>query len=460
MSDALYTDLYQLTMAQAYWQSGKTAPATFSLYFRSLPPGRGYFVFAGLQDALDYLEGFGFSDDDIAFLRSTERFDADFLDYLAHLCFTGGARAMPEGTIFFPNEPVIEVSGPVIEAQLAETYLLNQVNLQTVLATKASRVVHAAAGRAVVDFGARRTQGTDAGNKLARACYMVGFAGTSNVQAGARYGIPNVGTTAHSFVTVFETEADSFRAYGESFPDTSTFLVDTYDTVEGVRNAIRVAKEMRAQGHELRSIRLDSGDLLELSVKARAMLDEAGLQGVQVFASGGLDELEIEALLGAGAAIAGFGVGTRVGVSADAPWADCVYKLVEYDGRPVAKLSSKKETLPGPKQVYRFVEFSDQLGSRYQRDVVASSGEEPPGRAEPLLSDVMRDGRRTTSAPSLEELRRRFETEFARVPHDLKALRAPRQYEVSISDELERLRSEVESRIKERVTLRQDTTRP
>ena len=459
MSDALYADLYQLTMAQAYWQSGKTAPATFSLYFRSLPPGRGYFVFAGLQDILDYLEGFGFSDEDIAYLRSTETFDGGFLDYLAGLRFTGSVRAMAEGAIFFPDEPVIEVSGPVIEAQLAETFLVNQANLQTLLATKASRVVHAAASRAVVDFAARRTQGTDAGNKLARACYMVGFAGTSNVRAGARYGIPNFGTTAHSFVTVFEDEADSFRAYGKSFPNSSTFLVDTYDTVEGVRNAIRVAKEMRARDHELKSIRLDSGELLELSIKARAMLDEAGFRGVQVFASGGLDEFEIETLLHAGAAIDGFGVGTKVGVSADAPWADCIYKLVEYDGRPVAKLSSKKETLPGPKQVYRFFDSFEQRGGRYRRDVIATSAEEQPALAEPLLSDVMQGGRRTTSTPSLGELRRWFGIEFARLPAELKALRSPPRYETSTSHELERLRSEVESRILKRTALPRDTTR-
>ena len=267
---------------------------------------------------------------------------------------------MKEGSIFFAGEPVMEVTAPIIEAQIVETCLLNQVNLQTILATKASRVVHAARGRTVVDFAARRTQGAEASNKLARAAYMVGFAGTSNVLAGKMYGIPVFGTMAHSFIEAFESEEQALRAYARSFPDDSTFLVDTYDTPSGVEKAAAVAAAMAEQGHSLQAVRLDSGDLLELAARSREILDRAGLPRVRIFASGGLDEHEVDRLLREGAPIDGFGVGTKVGVSQDAPWSDCTYKLVEYDGRPTLKLSTDKATLPGPKQVYRFV---DQQGS-------------------------------------------------------------------------------------------------
>ena len=368
---ALFTDLYELTMAQAYWQSAVTARATFSLFFRNYPPHRAYFVLAGLEDALEYLERLRFTGEEIEHLRSAKQFDHAFLDYLGRLRFTGSLRAMAEGSLFFVNEPVLEVTAPVIEAQIVETLLLNQVSFQSLLATKASRVVQAARGRTVVDFAARRAHGTDAALKMARVSYMAGFAGTSSVLAGQRYGIPTFGTMAHSFVTTFPHETDAFRAYARSFPDASTFLVDTYDTLEGVRNAIQVAQEMGRQGHRLRSIRLDSGDLLDLSRKSRALLDEAGLREVEIFASGGLDELELEALLAAGAPIDGFGVGTKAGVSADAPWVDSVYKLVEYDGQPVLKLSPDKGTLPDAKQVYRH--YGPQ--GEYLRDVISLADE-------------------------------------------------------------------------------------
>ena len=354
---------------------------------------------------------------------------------------------MPEGTIFFANEPVLEVTGPVIEAQIAETYLLNQINLQSVLATKASRVVHAAQGRTVVDFGARRTHGIDAANKLARVSYMVGFAGTSNVLAGKLYGIPTLGTMAHSFVESFDREEDSFRAYADSFPDSTTLLVDTYDTLEGVSKAAAVAKEMRERGHALRAVRLDSGDLLDLSKKSRALLDEAGLGDVQVFASGELDEFEIDALISAGAPIDGFGMGTKVGVSADAPWTDCAYKLVEYDGTPRLKLSAKKQTHPGRKQVHR----SRDGDGAYLRDTIALAEEGEPERgAEPQLRQVMTKGSRVEPPHPLERLRERFAEEFSRLPDRYKALRSPALYTVSTSEKLERLRGEVSRQVSER----------
>ena len=431
----LFTDLYELTMAQAYWQAGATADARFSMFARRLPSDRGYMVFAGLEDMLDALDNLRFSADDINYLRSLAQFDAEFLDYLRGLRFTGSARAMPEATPFFADEPVLEVRAPVIEAQIVETLLLNQFNLQTMLAGKAARVVTAADGRAAVDFAARRAQGLDAAVKFARSAYIVGFAGTSNVQAGKRHDIPLFGTMAHSFITAFESELDAFNAYAAAFPNSSTFLVDTYDTIAGVQNAIRAAKRMRESGCELRAVRLDSGDLLDLSRKARAMLDAAGLPNVQVFVSGGLDEYEIERLAASGAAIDGFGVGTMVGVSADYPWLDCVYKMTEYDGRPVLKLSEGKQTLPGGKQVFRIIDDD----GMYAGDVIACDNEPAPPGATPLLREVMRDGVRMTDAPTLTELRSRFAREFDRLPSAHKRLRSPSAYSVSVSDRLSAL---------------------
>ena len=446
-SKALFADLYQLTMAQAYWQSGKTDTVTFSLFFRDYPPDRGYLVFAGLADVIDFLEDLRFEGDDIEHLRSLGLFDREFLEFLTGLRFTGSVRAMAEGAIFFKNEPVIEVTAPVIEAQVLETFLVNQVHLQTILATKAARTVHAARGRPVVDFAARRTHGTEAADKLAVSSYMVGFAGTSNIAAGARHGIPTFGTMAHSFVTAFEEETDAFRAYARSFPDSSTFLVDTYDTLEGTRKAIVVAREMERRGHRLRAIRLDSGDLLDLAHGARSLLDQAGLKEVQVFATGGLDELQIEALLEAGAPIDGFGVGTKLGVSADAPWADCVYKLVDFGGRPVLKLSTDKATLPGGKQVYR---LRDE-GGDYVRDLIALASEGPPSPGhEPLLGDIVRGGRRVQSLPPLEGRRERFARELPCLPDRHKAPSSPSAYDVGISDRLSSLRSTLTHEVRER----------
>jgi nicotinate phosphoribosyltransferase len=441
----LFTDLYELTMAQAYWQSGQTASATFCLFFRKYPPDRRYFVFGGLADVLDYLEGFRLLPRDLDYLRSLGRFDRDFLEYLRQLRFTGSVRAMPEGTIFFINEPVVEVTGPVVEAQLVETFLVNQVNLQTILATKASRVVHAARGRQIVDFAARRTHGVEAANKLARVSYLVGFDSTSNTLAGALYGIPVSGTMAHSYVTSFESEIESFRHFARSFPDTSTFLVDTYDTLEGTKKAVAVAREMRKQGHRLQAIRLDSGDMLDLSRKARALLDEAGLPEVKIFASGGLDEFKVDELLRASAPIDAFGVGTKVGVSADAPWTDCAYKLVEYAGQPVLKLSAKKQTLPGPKQVFRYHD----LGGTYLRDRIAQA-EEQLADGEPLVGEVMKGRKRAAPNPTLAELRSRFRREFACLPERHKALRSAEVYDVRISEQLEQLRQRVVRETKER----------
>ncbi len=424
-SNALFADLYELTMAQAYWQHGHCGEATFGMFFRELPPDRGYLVFAGLEDVLGYLEELRFEPEDIEYLRSTRLFDGAFLDWLFELRFTGTVRAFAEGDLIFAGEPVVEVTGPIIEAQLAETFLMNQINLQTTLATKAARVMHAAQSRPVVEFAARRTHGTDAATKLARVSYMVGFAGTSNVQAAAIYGMPPAGTMAHSFITSYASERDAFADYADSFPYTTTLLVDTYDTVRGAARAVEVAKEMASRGHRLRAIRLDSGDLLELSLACRDLLDRAGLDYVTIFASGGLDEYDVEDLVRAGAPIGGFGVGTKLGVSADAPWTDCAYKLVDYEGTPVLKLSTGRAMLAGRKQVWR---RSDGSGL-FLEDAIATMTEDPqPPGARAMLQEVMRDGKRTTASPTLAELRERFVGEWARLPDAQKALRSPEPY--------------------------------
>lgn len=427
-------------MAQAYWQAGKTASGTFSLSIRTYPPGRGYFVLSGINDVLAHLETLRFSRDDLDYLRSLNLFDGAFLDYLAKLRFTGTVRAMSEGSIFFANEPVLEVEAPVIEGQILETFALNRINFQSVLATKASRIVHAAHGRLIVDFGARRAHGIDAADYLARASYLVGFAGSSNLRACARFGIPAFGTMAHSFVTTFEDEREAFMAYARSFPDTSTFLVDTYETTEGLRNAVQVVLRMKQEGHSLVAVRLDSGDIGAQSIEARRLLDDSGLDDVQVFASGGLDELEIEKLLREGARIDGFGVGTKVGVSADAPWTDCTYKLVEYAGRPLMKFSVGKESLAGPKQVFR----SYGPDGSYEHDTISLSTESPAQeRVRPLLNVLMRSGKLTSSPPTLADSRQHFVREFARLPDRYKTLRLPETYRIEVSDELRDLQDRI-----------------
>ena len=435
---AIFTALYELTMSQAWWQSGNARnTATFSLFIRRFPPNRSYFVLAGVHDILNYLTDFRFTDADIGYLRSLGRFDDGFLEFLANLRFTGSVRAMREGEIFFADEPVMEISGPIIECQILENYVINRVSLQTMLATKAARVMHAARGRPVTYYGSRRAPGIDAAGQMARVGSLTGFAGTGNVLAAAQHGITPMGTMAHSFVGSFPTELDAFRAFARSFPDASTFLIDTYDPIEGARNAITVALEMKETGHRLGAVRLDSGDLLNLSRRIRAMLDGAGLEDVDIVASGELDEFVIDSLLRDGAPIAGFGVGTRIGSSADAPWTDSVYKLVEYAGEPVLKLSVGKETLPGRKQIYR---YEDDAGG-YARDVIAMADAPPPDAAASLLEDVMQEGRALRPHPTLDESRNLFQRGFAALPEDVKALTGAAAYPVEISPELAALQT-------------------
>ncbi|HXF37573.1 MAG TPA: nicotinate phosphoribosyltransferase [Actinomycetota bacterium] len=413
MAGGLLTDLYELNMAASYLRRGMVEPATFSLFVRDLPPSRGFLVAAGLEPCLAFLEGFGFEEDDLRYLSETLGYDDATIEAFRDLRFDGEVWAVPEGRVVFANEPLLEVTAPIPVAQLVETYLLNQVTFQTTIASKAARCRLAARGADLVDFAFRRTQGVAAAMAVARTTAIVGFAATSNVEAARRYGLRATGTMAHSFVEAFPTEEDAFRAFARDFPDRVTFLVDTYDTLNGVRTAIRVIRELGLS--DRLGIRLDSGDLLSLSRAARELLDEAGLSSVRILASGGLDEEEIEALTRAGAPIDGYGVGTRMGVSADVPYLDSVYKLVEYAGRPVVKLSTAKVTLPGRKQVHRGPEG----------DTVALREEDPPPGAEPLLVPVMRDGRRLGPPATLAESRARFEADLERLPEEARRIRDP-----------------------------------
>jgi nicotinate phosphoribosyltransferase len=412
VTSSLFFDLYELTMARAYVQSSMLDRAVFELSFRHLPPARRYVVAAGLDDALSFLQALRFDAEDLEYLRTLGMFDHGFLDVLASLRFTGDVWAVPEGTVVFPNEPMVQVVAPIAEAQLVETYLINQVHYQSLIASKAARIVEAAAGRPVVDFGSRRAHGTDAALKAARASYLAGFSGTSNVAAAQRYGLPAVGTMAHSFVQAHGDELSAFEDFSRRYPQT-TLLVDTYNTLAGVDAVIELARRLRSS-FTARAIRLDSGDLAELARAARRRLDAAGLTDVEIFASSGLDEIAIADLVRRNAPIDGFGVGTRLVVSEDAPALDMVYKLVEYAGQPRAKLSPGKVVAPGRKQVFRRCCDGAWLG-----DVVAPFAEVHDG--EQLLRKVMANGRRLEESGrgALEAARSRFAHARKQMPASL-----------------------------------------
>ncbi len=442
---ALLTDLYQLTMAACYFDQGMNEEATFSLFIRKYPPNRAYFVAAGLAEALEYLATLHFSEEDLGFLESTGLFRPRFLDYLKTLRFTGEVYALPEGSIFFKDEPLLEVSAPIIEAQLVETFVINAVNLQTLIASKAARSVQAAQGRPLIDFSLRRTQGSDAGLKVARASYLVGFMGTSNVLAGKLYGIPVFGTMAHSYVTSFHEEIEAFRVFAKNFPQITTLLIDTYDNLVGARKAAQVGKEMEARGERLRAVRLDSGDMAALSKEVRRILDEEGLDYVRILASGGFDEYKITEVLAAGGLIDIFAVGTKMGVAADAPYFDIAYKLVKYADHPVMKLSPGKVTLVDKKQIWRT--FDDQ--GRMQGDTI-SLREETLADGVPLLQQVMRNGVPLAPRPTLQESREYFQRQFALLPEAYKALEDPPLYPVSLSRGLTERESQVEEELHHR----------
>jgi nicotinate phosphoribosyltransferase len=441
---ALLTDLYELTMAATFFREGVTGEATFSVFVRRLPPGRGFLVAAGLEDVLEYIRSFRFGPRALDYLRSLGRFELGFLEYLDGLRFTGGVRAVPEGTIVFGDEPLLEITGPLVEAQILETAVLNLLHVGTVLCSKAARSVLAARGRSLAEFGLRRSHGIDAGMKAARASIMAGFDSTSNVLAGRTYSIPLSGTMAHSFVMAFPTELDAFRAYARAFPDSAVLLLDTYDTIAAAHLAVTVARELADRGHRLAGVRLDSGDLRALSREVRRILDAGGCEYVQIIVSGGLDERDIDALLRGGAPIDAFGIGTRLNVSADAPSLDLVYKLVELDGRDVLKLSPGKVTWVGAKQVVRRLDAD----GRFAGDTLALADEPLPPGARPLLEPVMLRGELLRPHPPLGELRARCAAELAGLPDGVRRLDGPDEFAVTPSAELLRRQKAAKSRWK------------
>jgi len=436
----LFTDLYELTMLQAYLVERMTDTAVFTLFVRRLPEHRNFLLASGLESVLTYLDRLQFTDDDLAYLRSLKIFSDDFMTWVRGFRFTGDVYAVPEGTPVFANEPILEIVAPIAQGQLVETFVMNQIHVQTVLASKAARVGAAARGRKVVDFGARRTHGIDAALKAARAFYIAGIDATSNVMAGKLYGIPVAGTMAHSYVQAHVDERNAFRAFARTFPGT-ILLVDTYDTLEGVRRVIELVKGAPDE-FKVSAVRLDSGDLGALARETRDMLDAAGLQQIGIFASSGLDEREIAALLDAGAPIDGFGVGTGMGVSDDAPALDIAYKLAEYGGEGRTKLSHNKPILPGRKQVFRQEKDGKAVG-----DVIGRAGEQLEGR--PLLRPVTRSGHLTSDAmEDLQSIRRRAAEELAKLPAHVIALEsADPPYPVTVSAALQQHHHDVRNAV-------------
>ncbi|WP_236244663.1 nicotinate phosphoribosyltransferase [Streptomyces sp. CC210A] len=438
MSDVTTTDLYEVTMALSYVREGMDRPATFSLFVRGLPPGRGFLVSAGLEPALDYLSGFRVTRADVRRFAAALDRDPEALEPLLGLAFEGEVRGVPEGRVVHAGEPLLEVTAPLPEAQLVETYLLSLVSHQTAVASKAARCVLAAGGHPVVDFSLRRTHGPQAGFQAARTAGLVGFAGTSNVAAATRLGLPASGTMAHSYVEAFPDEEAAFRAFARAHPGPVTFLVDTYDTERGVAVAARVLRDLhRGAGC---GVRLDSGDLDALSRRTRELLDAAGLPEVRIVVSGGLDEYGVDALVRAGAPVDVYAVGTKVGTSADAPYLDSAYKLVEYDGRPVMKLSSAKVTAPGRKQVFR---------TPGGPDVLALRDEPRPDGAEPLLRTVMRGGRRLGPPDDLASAHARFVRDVTALPAAARRMRDPEPPVPQVSPRLAALTEGVRERLVE-----------
>jgi nicotinate phosphoribosyltransferase len=428
MESALFTDLYELSMAQAYVAEGVEGMAEFEVFFRDLGPRRGYLLASGIEAVLGWLATCRLTSREIAYLDSLGQFTPEFLEWLSAAEFAGDIHAVPEGTAIFPNEPFLRLRAPLPVAQLLETRVLNAIHYASLVTTKAARIVDAAAGRGVVDFGARRAHGIDAAFTAARATWIAGGGGTSNMVAGHRLGIPVVGTMAHSFVQSYPDELTAFRAFTAQYPET-TLLVDTYDTAEGVRNVIRLADE-KGLDFRVRAIRLDSGDIDALSRRARSMLDDAGLANIRILVSGGLDEHRIADLVAREAPIDGFGVGTDLAVSADVPSLDFAYKLVTYQGEPRLKGSTGKSTLPGAKQVYRTVRDGVMVG-----DTIARASEDLDG--EPLLRPVVRGGERIGPAESLDAVRERARQQRAALPGHLRTPEPPAPaYPVAISDGL------------------------
>ena len=436
-TSVLLTDLYQLTMLQGYHEAGMADTAVFEFFVRRLRPERGFLLAAGLEQSLAFLEQMRFAPDELEWLASIRRFGKDFLASLETLRFTGDVHAMPEGTVFFPNEPILRVTAPIAQAQLVETRLINLLHFETLIASKAARSVLMAPDKLLVDFGLRRAHGAEAGLLAARASYLAGFSGTSTVLAGQQFGIPLFGTMAHSFIQAHDDEALAFEHFAHAQPDNVVLLIDTWDTEVAAHKVVALAPRLAAAGIRIKGVRIDSGDLAEHARRVRAILDAGGLNDVIIFASGDLDEFALRDMLAAGAPVDGFGVGTHLDTSSDLPYLDCAYKLQEYAGRARRKRSEGKATWPGRKQVYR----QHDADGRMARDVVTLESDAQPG--EPLLVPVMRGGRRLAQAPHLLDIRRHAAANLARLPESLRRLESF-DYPVEISPALHELAAEVD----------------
>jgi nicotinate phosphoribosyltransferase len=437
----LLIDLYQLNMIQAYLDRGQTDTAVFEFFVRKLPAGRNFLVSAGLETAVEFLENLRFSPEEIDWLAASGRFRPDLLDYLTAFRFSGDVHAMAEGTVFFPDEPILRVTAPLPEAQMVETRLINILHFQTVVASKAARMVLAAPGKRLVDFGLRRAHGAEAGLLAARASYIAGFAGTATMLAENLFGIPIFGTMAHSFVQVHDDETEAFENFARARPENPILLIDTYDTEAGAAKVVALAPKLAAEGIDIRGVRLDSGDLTVLSRRVREILDDGGLGDVLIFASGGLDENELAAIMAAGAPIDGFGIGTSLTTSEDAPALDCAYKLQEYAGQARRKLSAGKATWPGRKQVWR----SFAPGGAMSGDVLSLADDSQPG--EPLIAPVMRAGKRIAPLPALADVRAHAADNLERLPASLKQLAPGESYPTKVGEALVELADEVDRRL-------------
>ena len=435
-ASALLTDLYELTMLQAYYDRGMNGAAVFEFFSRKLPRERNFLMAAGLEQVLDYLCGLRITSEELAFLDSTGRFSAGFLMSLEDLRFTGRVVAMPEGTLFFADEPILRVIAPLREAQLVESRIVNLLHFQTVVASKAARCALVAPGKLLVDFGLRRAHGAEAGLLSARASYIAGFSGSATLLAGLRFGVPVFGTMAHSFIQAHASELQAFENFARSHPANATLLIDTYDTVEAATKVVELAARLAREGIAVRGVRIDSGDLGGYARQVRRVLDEGGMSQITIFASSGLDEYALRDL--AAAPIDGFGVGTRMNTSADAPYLDCAYKLVEYEGRPKRKRSEGKATWPGRKQIYRRVD----AGGRIAGDVLTVEGDRQQGA--PLLRAVMTDGSRIAESPSTEAVRAHARAQLASLPARLASLERAQPLVPAVSEALRALAAEAD----------------
>ena len=439
LSSPLLTDHYQLTMLQSYIDQGMEARAVFEFFVRRLPPGRNFMVAAGLAQVLDFLENLKFSPEELAWLAP--RFRPSLIAYLEQFHFNGDVHAMPEGTIFFPDQPILRITAALPQAQLVESRMMNLLHFETLIASKAARFVMVAPDKLLVDFGMRRAHGAEAGLLAARASYLAGFSGTATVLAGALYDIPLFGTMAHSYIQAHEDEATAFEHFARCHPDGAVLLLDTYDTEAAAAKVVALSRSLRADGISIEGVRLDSGDLGAHARCVRQILDEGGLEKTTIFASGNLDEYRLHELLSSAAPIDGFGVGTALDVSSDVPSLDCAYKLQEYAGRPRRKRSEGKATWPGRKQVYR----NYSVDGRMSGDVVALE-ENDPHDGQPLLIPVMQGGRRIHTDATLDQMRQRTMAGYACLPEAMTALETSPIYPVVVSAALQALASQLDKK--------------